>query len=217
MAEPECILTFKSMKSKLILVLGLVLTLAQDLAAFDPKSMKDCRRAFLLGLGWGNGGNAVFGSMAIDREFEGVARAYAKDIGASDAELRSDAWRSKVLVILGGCDDPKRRVAMSMCDALGVAFGPDVWLRIDVVSAYAAGAYAHYGTATGFKMTNQGKGSYLVLVMQRLGSLGIKLEINPGIPGNLIITLSEGGKDELTDFFAEMKTIREVITAASRL
>ena len=32
------------MKSKLILMLGLVVGLVQNLAAFDPQSMKDCRQ-----------------------------------------------------------------------------------------------------------------------------------------------------------------------------
>ncbi|MDP3069233.1 MAG: hypothetical protein Q8N18_03045 [Opitutaceae bacterium] len=202
------------MRSKLILMLSLVIGLASDLSAFDPKSMKDCRLAFLLGLGWGDGGNAVFGSKEHDREFERVARACAKDRGASDAELRGDAWREKVISALHAANDPEKRIAASMNDSLKEAFGADVWRRIDVVSAYVAGAYARHGTDSGFRMINQAKGTYLVLVIQLFASVRINLAINPGMPGNLIITLSGGGKDELADFFAEMRTIREVIERA---
>jgi hypothetical protein len=202
------------MKSKLILLIGLVLGLVQVLAAFEPKSMKDCRLAFLLGLGWGNS-TIVFGSVEHDRTFEDVARAYAKDIGASDTELNSAVWRTIVRSALSACYDPRKRIAMQMNDCLSEGFGPDVWQqRVDVVSAYAAGAYARHGTDTGFRMTNQAKGTYLVLVVQRLAEVSIHLAINPGLPGNLTVTLSGGGKDELANFFAEMKIIREVIQAA---
>lgn len=196
-----------------MMMLGLVLGWVPELAAFSPTSMKDCRLAFLLGMGWGNR-SAAFGSQEHDRAFERVARACAKDLGATDAELQGDTWRDRVISALSLNTDPKKRIAGQMNDILGEAFGPEVWMRIDVVSAYAAGAYARHGTSAGFKMKNQAKGTYLVLVLQRLAGVSINLAINPGMPGNLIITLSGGGKDELADFFAEMRTIREVIEKA---
>jgi hypothetical protein len=187
--------------------------MAQSLLAFDPKVIKDCRLAFLLGLSWGNN-TAVFGSPEHDRQFEAVARAYARDLGASAAELRGVGWRMRVLSALDAANDPKKRIAGRMNDTLGEAFGPDVWQRIDVVSAYVAGAHARHGTDTGFKMINQAKGTYLVLAIQRLASVRINLAISPGMPGSLTITLAGGAKNELADFFAEMKTIREVMEAA---
>ncbi len=64
-------------------------------------------------------------------------------------------------------------------------------------------------------MINQPKGVYLVLLLsfQPFGLHAIDLNINPGFPGNLTITLSSGDKDALSAFIREMTNIREVIAA----
>ncbi len=201
------------MRPLLLLLTALLFT--GDLAAFEARSMRDCRLAFLLGMSTGRkentGWEMFWGSEHGAREtYEKVARAYATELGASAEELRTDAWRTRVIAALDRIRGTTPRLSES---TLEDAFG-DLGLKdgmLDLPSAYLAGAYARFGTPQGFQLIEQRKGLYFVVLIRAVSRLQIDVQVRPGIPGNISLTLSGGGKNELEDFFAELKSIRETI------
>ena len=187
--------------------------LAAHLPAFEPRSIKDCRLVYLLGMsgtmkdqdGW-----EVLPEDGKAELYRAIARAYAVDLGATADELKDDRWRGKVLQSL------KEARALSKGESLspiGEIFGLDSFKygRLDLQLAYLAGAYASHSTRSGFRMVDKRKGIYVGLLIHYVSRLQIETVLQPGYPGNFTITLSGGGKDELEDFFTEMQNVREAL------
>lgn len=186
-----------------------------SVSAFETRSMKESRFAFLLGMsdllkeqdGWENLPND--GKSQLYKE---VARAYAVDLGATPDELTDNRWRERVLQSLRVC-----REALSLnpenIAIVNEVFGLDKTseARIDLRLAYLSGAYACHGTTTGFKLIDKRHGSYIALTVHGMFKLQVESVMKPGIPGNMTITLSAGRKDDLEYFFLVMQDVREAI------
>lgn len=204
---------------KAVLVFLLFTAALGDARAFEPKSLPECRLAFLLGMSTGSRGTAweVFWGGAREDEcralFERLGRAYAGDLGASPEELRTEQWRARVMAALRAQRDPAKPLGGLAAGWLGEGLGQPGPRRVDLLSAFAAGAYARHAAPGGFKLGDSPKGMELVLVIRALSALAIDFSIRPGLPGNMTITLSGGGDRELEDFFAELKIVRDVLAA----
>jgi hypothetical protein len=137
--------------------------------------------------------------------FDTVARLHAEDIGATVDELSSEKWRAKVQASIEAC---RTRAPIDRQMSLGSVFGDAALRDPDVPAAYLAGAYARYGTPTGFRLINQQKGLYLALLIRwGFSELAIDVAVRPGIPGNVTLTLF-GETEALAGFRKEMEMIR---------
>ena len=198
---------------RLRLFLPTVALLVTSLSAFEPRSLKDCRLAFLLGMadiikdqdGW-----EVLPEDGKAELYREVARAYAADLGATPDELREDRWRARVLKSLKDCRALSKSESLS---TISEVFGSNSFTngRLDLQMAFLAGAYACHGTSTGFRLVDKRQGLYLVLLLHSVSRLQIESVLRPGYPGNFTIALSGGAKGEFEDFFAEMQNVREVL------
>ncbi len=199
------------MSLRFLRFLAVLACLTTTLCAFEPRSLKDCRLAFLLGMadimktqdGW-----EVLPEDGRAELYRDVARAYAVDLGAAPEELKDDRWRAKVLKSI---KDSRALSNTESMATIGELFGVDSFKngRLDLPLAYLAGAYASHGTPSGFRMVDKRQGLYVVLLIHTVSRLQIESVHRPGYPGNFVITLSGGGKGEFEDFFTEMRNVRE--------
>jgi len=141
--------------------------------------------------------------------FDRVARLYAADIGLSAEELGRDSWRAKVSVSLA-----KHYGNVSSHKTVEELFGVSEVGDTDLAAAYLAGAYSQHGTPSGLRLVNKRKGLYLIWLIRVLFvDLTVEATLRPGIPGNITITVRDGGQQTVQGFVEELEMIRTVLSA----
>jgi hypothetical protein len=159
-----------------------------DAASWDSP---ECRKAFLTGMMSGDGrlvGDAgLEGFWASEGRVEElylvVAKLYAKDIGIDPKRIASGAWKGQV------------------AESLRTQKGDSV------SAAYVSGAYARWGTPTGFRLTGSGKAYEIARRISAMNEFTVQLVHRAGYPGGTTITVSDGGEASSKEFFSLMHQI----------
>ncbi|MEO5958152.1 MAG: hypothetical protein ABIR80_03475 [Opitutaceae bacterium] len=152
-------------------------------------------RDFLLGMNFdsglvvGPGGSEGFWptEAAVADLYERIAKLYARDIGVDPKMIATGQW--------------KPVVAASLRTEKEV--DPMVFL---------AGAYARWGTPTGFRVSGSTKGYAIARLVSDLNRFNVQLVHVAGYPGGTTVTVSDGGESESREFFDLMKEIKIRIT-----
>lgn len=191
------------------------LLLFQNGFGHESRPLKDYRLAYLMGMTafTGHPPNLdVFPSKSDPSSalFERIARLYAEDMGLSAKVLERDAeWRAAVASRIADCYGGGAS-HVTMEDLFGGTAHHDP----NVGFAYLAGAHARFGQPTGFKLINFRKGLYLMrLVRENFFSLGIEATVPAGgpIPGNITITLRNGGEQSIEGFLKSVEAMRKKV------
>jgi hypothetical protein len=190
-----------------------ILAFAQCAFAWEPRSPRDCRLAFLVGYSSFTGDAPSLSvlppaSSLSYSHFERIARAYAEDIGVPAEMLDRGGWREKVAESLA-----KHYKPGSSHKTVEELFGAATQQDTDLAAAYLAGAYSQHGTSTGFRLVNQRKGLYLAwLIRSAYADLPIDATLKPGIPGNITITLRDGGQQTVQGFIEDLEAVRAALS-----
>jgi hypothetical protein len=202
------------MTSRFRIIIFAFVAIVQNAIAWEPKSPKECRLAFLMGMTTiGDPGSDTAFPPASDprrRVFDEIARLYSADMGASAEELATEKWRDRVETALEAC---RRRSTSESWMSLVATFGEGALRDPDLSAAFLAGAYASHGTSTGFRLVNQRKGLYIAwLVRSVFFSVTIDAKIRPGIPGNIIVTIDGAGDQTVQWVISELEGVRIALT-----
>ena len=195
-----------------IQLFAVLLSFAQCAFAWEPRSPRDCRLAFLMGYSTFTGDSPSASilppaSSPSYSHFERIARAYAADIGVSAEGLDRGGWREKVVTALAKHYEPA-----SSHKTVEELFGAAARQDTELAAAYLAGAYSQHGTSTGFRLVNQRKGLYLVwLIRSVFVDLPIDATLKPGTPGNITITLRDGRQQTVQGFIEELERVRAAL------
>ena len=185
------------------------IALTPCVSAWEPQSPRDCRLAFLMGYSSFTGDApslSIFPPVSSPgySHFERVARAYAVDIGVSDEMLNRAEWREKVAAALA-----KHYESARSHRTIEELFGTKPRQDSELAAAYLAGAYSQHGTSTGFRLVNQRKGLYLAwLIRSVYAEIPVDAALKPGFPGNITITLRDGGQLTVQTVIKDLELVR---------
>jgi hypothetical protein len=163
----------------------------------------DRRRAFLLGMTY-ELDKALLEKFWPNEEksaaqFDAVARLYAGDLGITVDGRPGNNWKFTVTRSLdSGVLNSK-------------LFTED---NLEARVAFLAGAYARWGTETGFKITGHGKALAIVHHIAALNDFDVQLTLHAGYPGNSIVTVTGTKETPAPEFFTLMRQIAASIEVA---
>jgi hypothetical protein len=112
-----------------------------------------------------------------------VAKLYAKDLGIDTNRMASGEWKGQV------------------ADSLRTQKGEPV------SAAFVSGAYARWGTPTGFRLSGSGKAYEIAMRISAMNEYNVQLVHHAGYPGGTTITVSDGGEASSTEFFNLMRQV----------
>jgi len=156
----------------------------------------DLRRAFLLGMSEEldySGAEKFWPTEKFQSDlYDAVAKEYAADVGIVVANDKGKDWRSEVARSL---DDQERNRKV---------FGTR---NIEARVAFLSGAYARFGTPTGFKLTGYAKAFEIGLYICNLADYDIQIAQQSGYPGGTSITVLGADGTPTAQFFNLMRRL----------
>jgi hypothetical protein len=183
------------MKSRLALLLAFSTLLTAHRIGAAPYDTPECRRAFLVGMSSGSG--LIVGDAGLEgfwptetraaELYISVAKLYARDIGVDPKKFETGEWKILVAQSLR----TKKEESPSV--------------------AFLAGAYARWGTPTGFRLSGSGKAYEIAKGISDLNEFTVQLVHQTGYPGGTTITVSDGEETPCAEFFALMRQVEEEV------